>query len=202
MKKLLFVVLLVFSFSLISIKANDEPAGDYNVVSTEEMPIEEVPVEIPAPGFFENIVNGFLEFVVSEEFTQVMTGLSTLVLALYPYLRRFIKIKNADKDDRQSKELKKWQEKAKAERKEKLEYARMVKETNAFTKAINEALKLGFDKSNLKTDVKDKIMSTLKVAPIEDIEGPEIDELEEVNELKTEKVEIVEEKPIKVETGW
>lgn len=157
-KKLLLLILVLFTFSTFTVFAEE----------VEEIPTEEVE-ETPEVGLVESIFVGFFDFVTSEEFTKLATSLGALMLALYPFIRKYLSAKAQAKFESLNYNLINWKNKADEYEKLALQYATIADNALKQVEAIKDSLILGFDKSNLRQDVKDKIMSTLNNVPKLDI---------------------------------
>lgn len=173
MKKLLLLILVLFSFSTFTIYAEEV---------VEEIPTEEVEdIEVEEIGFFENIIVGLFDFVTSEEFTKLATSTGALLLAIYPFIRKYLGAKGQAKYNSLTHDLMNWKEKADQYEELTKEYAAIADNALEQVAAIKDSLVLGFDKSNLRQDVKDKIMNRLNNVP--KVETPKIQEptIEQVN---------------------
>lgn len=156
MKKLLLLIIMLFTFNLVSVNAEELQPEDVPIVEEEDT--QEI-------GFFENIVVGIYNFIVSPEFTKLATSISALMLAIYPFIKKYLSAKAQAKYERVANDLADAKLQIDQYRKLALDYAKVADDAAYNVKAIKDSLLLGFDKSNLRQDVKDKIMTTLNSVP-------------------------------------
>lgn len=186
---MLFMFILVIGFSSIRVNGLDpideelpieETTGvEIPPIEEEEIPEEEIPEEEPIiveeeKGFFETLIIGLLNFLSSAEFTAFVTSASIVIVTIYSILRPFLKIKQQVKYDKLMQDLKNKDEKLDKYEQLLTGYAQIADSSLKQSNAIKESLQLGFDKSNLKQDVKDKILNTL--SSVEKINIPTIKE--------------------------
>lgn len=153
-KKLLLLILVLFTFSTFTVFADE----------VEEIPTEEAEKNKDL-GFFENVFVGFFDFVTSEEFTKLATSLSALLLAIYPFIKKYLSAKAQARYNAVTYDLMNWKEQADKYKELTREYARIADTALKQVEAIKDSLILGFDKSNLRQDVKEKIIATLNSVP-------------------------------------
>lgn len=173
-------------------------------VSAEDVIIEEVPVVNETSGFFEGVITGMFDFVTSEEFTKLATSLSVLALAIYPFIKKYLSASAQAKYEKISKDLANSKEQINEYRDLALKYAAVADDAIKNTKAIKQSLELGFDKSNLRQDVKDKIMRELKSVPkIDAIIEAAKDTIKNAQDIITEEKEdnLLTDEPA-VTSGW
>lgn len=193
MKKLIFIL-----FAFVLIWTLTVP------VSAEDVIIEEVPVVNETSGFFEGVITGMFDFVTSEEFTKLATSLSVLALAIYPFIKKYLSASAQAKYEKISKDLANSKEQINEYRDLALKYAAVADDAIKNTKAIKQSLELGFDKSNLRQDVKDKIMRELKSVPkIDAIIEAAKDTIKNAQDIITEEKEdnLLTDEPA-VTSGW
>lgn len=155
MKKLLLLIIMLFTFSIVSVNAEELQPEDVPIVEEDTQEI----------GFFENIVVGIYNFIVSPEFTKLATSISALMLAIYPFIKKYLSAKAQAKYERVANDLADAKLQIDQYRKLALDYAKVADDAANNVKAIKDSLLLGFDKSNLRQDIKDKIMTTLNSVP-------------------------------------
>lgn len=153
-KKLLLLILVLFTFSTFTVFADE----------VEEIPTEEAEKNKDL-GFFENVFVGFFDFVTSEELTKLATSLSALLLAIYPFIKKYLSAKAQARYNAVTYDLMNWKEQADKYKELTREYARIADTALKQVEAIKDSLILGFDKSNLRQDVKEKIIATLNSVP-------------------------------------
>ena len=176
---MLFMFILVIGFS--SIRVNGLDPID------EELPIEETtgdeipPIEDEEKGFFETLIIGLFNFLSSAEFTAFVTSASIVIVTIYSILRPFLKIKQQVKYDKLMQDLKNKDEKLDKYEQLLTGYAQIADSSLKQSNAIKESLQLGFDKSNLKQDVKDQIIN--KLANVKKIEMPKVEDLKVIKEI-------------------
>ena len=172
---MLFMFVLIGGFSSFKVKGLDpidetppieEEVIPEEVIPEEEIPEEEIPEEEPIiveeeKGFFETLIIGLFNFLSSAEFTAFVTSASIVIVTIYSILRPFLKIKQQVKYDKLMQDLKNKDEKLDKYEQLLTGYAQIADSSLKQANAIKESLQLGFDKSNLKQDVKDKILNTL-----------------------------------------
>ena len=166
MKKILMIIMMMFVFTLATV-----PIMAYSGTSTHILTISEVPEEesvVEEVGFFESIVMGFYDFVASPEFTRICTGIAMLTAATYPFVSKWMSLKSKMKYNRLIDKLSRAKDLAEKRKNAALVLAKIADTAMNMTKNMKEALALGFDKSNLKTDVKDKVMNILNSVPVID----------------------------------
>ena len=172
---MLFMFVLIGGFSSFKVKGLDPidetPPIEEEVIPEEETPEEEIPEEVipeepiiveEEKGFFETLIIGLFNFLSSAEFTAFVTSASIVIVTIYSILRPFLKIKQQVKYDKLIQDLKNKDEKLDKYEQLLTGYAQIADSSLKQANAIKESLQLGFDKSNLKQDVKDKILNTLK----------------------------------------
>ena len=145
----------------------------------------------------------FLIFLSSAEFTAFVTSASIVIVTIYSILRPFLKIKQQVKYDKLMQDLKNKDEKLDKYEQLLTGYAQIADSSLKQSNAIKESLQLGFDKSNLKQDVKDKILNTL--SSVEKINIPAIKETiinDLVEPLKEEINNSNIEPKITIPKGW
>lgn len=199
-KKLLLLILVLFTFST------------FTVFAAEEEPIEEIPTEeveeTTEVGLVESLFVGFFDFVTSDEFTKLATSLGALMLALYPFIKKYLSAKAQAKYESLNYNLINWKNKADEYEKLTLKYATIADNALKQVEAIKDSLILGFDKSNLRQDVKDKIMYTLNNVPkldIPKVEDKPIVENESINvdeEKDNRLTETIEDTELETNKGW
>ncbi len=185
---MLFMFILVIGFSSIKVKGLD-PIDETPPIEEEETPEdgtpedetpedgtpEEVPIIVEEEkGFFETLIIGLFNFLSSAEFTAFVTSASIVIVTIYSILRPFLKVKQQVKYDKLMQDLKNKDEKLDKYEQLLTGYAQIADSSLKQSNAIKESLQLGFDKSNLKQDVKDKILNTL--SSVEKINIPAIKE--------------------------
>lgn len=188
MKKFILLILILFSFSTITIYAEETIPNDEVVEEVE--PIEEI-------GFFEGVIVGFFDFVTSEEFTKLATSIGALLLALYPFIRKYLGAKGEAKYNKLITDVTNWKQKADEYEKLAIEYAKIADNAIVQVAAIKDSLEIGFDKSNLREDVKDKIMQRLNSVPKIEVPVVEEEPKEEVKPIVDEEKDNTLTEPIK-----
>lgn len=196
---MLFMFILVIGFSSIRVNGLDpideelpieETTGDEIPPIEEDVPVvDELPpieddVIIPIEeekGFFENVIIGFFNFVSSAEFTAIVSSIAIIAGGIYTFIRPFLKIKSQAKYDKAIEELRNRDIKINKYEELLLGYAKIVDNSLEQNNAIKESLQLGFDKSNLKQDVKDQIIN--KLANVKKIEIPKVEDLKVIKEI-------------------
>lgn len=177
---MLFMFVLIGGFSSFKVKGLDPideiPPID-EIIEDETPPIEEITEDETPPieeekGFFETLIVGFFNFLSSAEFTSFVASASIIIATIYSILRPFLKIKQQVKYDKLMQDLKNKDEKLDKYEQLLTGYAQIADSSLKQANAIKESLQLGFDKSNLKQDVKDKILNTL--SSVEKINVPTI----------------------------
>ena len=163
---MLFMFVLIGGFSSFKVKGLD-PIDETPPIEEEVIPEEVIPEEEPIiveeeKGFFETLIIGLFNFLSSAEFTAFVTSASIVIVTIYSILRPFLKIKQQVKYDKLMQDLKNKDEKLDKYEQLLTGYAQIADSSLKQSNAIKESLQLGFDKSNLKQDVKDKILNTLK----------------------------------------
>lgn len=116
-----------------------------------------------------NIIDQIMQFFTSDEFQALMTSIGSILLAISPMLYKIITSKLTKwkiKYDAKTGELKEAigiidEYKARAEA-EALRAKQTIDELTLLINKQNEAMKLAFDRSNLKEDVKSEIGKMLK----------------------------------------
>ena len=162
---MLFMFVLIGGFSSFKVKGLD-PIDETPPIEEEVIPGEEIPEEEPIiveeeKGFFETLIIGLFNFLSSAEFTAFVTSASIVIVTIYSILRPFLKIKQQVKYDKLMQDLKNKDEKLDKYEQLLTGYSQIADSSLKQANAIKESLQLGFDKSNLKQDVKDKILNTL-----------------------------------------
>lgn len=176
---MLFMFILVIGFS--SIRVNGLDPID------EELPIEETtgdeipPIEDEEKGFFENVIIGFFNFISSAKFTALVSSIAIITGSIYAFIRPFLNIKAKAKYDKAIEELSIKDIKINKYEELLLGYAKIADNSLEQSNAIKESLQLGFDKSNLKQDVKDQIIN--KLANVKKIEIPKVEDLKVIKEI-------------------
>ena len=144
----------------------------------------------------EQALKQILEFFKSPEFTAIVTSLAAVVAIIYPLIRPFLKAKTEAKIQHaitQASIIAKNYDELKDKY---LEQARQADILLAELKQQREAIRIAFDQSNLRYDVKEKVTSLLKeVKPVEVIKAKE----EPILELKEVKQAPAKEEPVKEE---
>ena len=167
---MLFMFVLIGGFSSFKVKGLDPidetPPIEEEVIPEEVIPEEVIPEDEPIiveeeKGFFETLIIGLFNFLSSAEFTAFVTSASIVIVTIYSILRPFLKIKQQVKYDKLMQDLKNKDEKLDKYEQLLTGYAQIADSSLKQSNAIKESLQLGFDKSNLKQDVKDKILNTL-----------------------------------------
>ena len=167
---MLFMFVLIGGFSSFKVKGLD-PIDETPPIEEEVIPEEVIPEEVipeepiiveEEKGFFETLIIGLFNFLSSAEFTAFVTSASIVIVTIYSILRPFLKIKQQVKYDKLMQDLKNKDEKLDKYEQLLTGYAQIADSSLKQANAIKESLQLGFDKSNLKQDVKDKILNTLK----------------------------------------
>ena len=179
---MLFMFVLIGGFSSFKVKGLDpidETPPIEEITEDETPPIEEITEDETPPieeekGFFETLIVGFFNFLSSAEFTSFVASASIIIATIYSILRPFLKIKQQVKYDKLMQDLKNKDEKLDKYEQLLTGYAQIADSSLKQANAIKESLQLGFDKSNLKQDVKDKILNTL--SSVEKINIPTIKE--------------------------
>ena len=214
---MLFMFVLIGGFSSFKVKGLDPidetPPIEEEVLPEEEIPEEEIPEdEIPEDepiiveeekGFFETLIIGLFNFLSSAEFTAFVTSASIVIVTIYSIIRPFLKIKQQVKYDKLMQDLKNKDEKLDKYEQLLTGYAQIADSSLKQANAIKESLQLGFDKSNLKQDVKDKILNTL--SSVDKINIPAIKETtinDLVEPLKEEINDSNIEPKITIPKGW
>lgn len=219
---MLFMFILVIGFSSISVNGLDtideelpieETTGDEIPPIEEDVPVVDelppieddviIPIEDEEKGFFETLIIGLFNFLSSAEFTAFVTSASIVIVTIYSILRPFLKIKQQVKYDKLMQDLKNKDEKLDKYEQLLTGYAQIADSSLKQSNAIKESLQLGFDKSNLKQDVKDKILNTL--SSVEKINIPAIKETtinDLVEPLKEEINDSNIEPKITIPKGW
>ena len=162
---MLFMFVLIGGFSSFKVKGLD-PIDETPPIEEEVIPEEVIPEDEPIiveeeKGFFETLIIGLFNFLSSAEFTAFVTSASIVIVTIYSILRPFLKIKQQVKYDKLMQDLKNKDEKLDKYEQLLTGYAQIADSSLKQSNAIKESLQLGFDKSNLKQDVKDKILNTL-----------------------------------------
>ena len=209
---MLFMFVLIGGFSSFKVKGLD-PIDETPPIEEEEIPEEVIPEEeIPEDepiiveeekGFFETLIIGLFNFLSSAEFTAFVTSASIVIVTIYSILRPFLKIKQQVKYDKLMQDLKNKDEKLDKYEQLLTGYAQIADSSLKQSNAIKESLQLGFDKSNLKQDVKDKILNTL--SSVDKINIPAIKETiinDLVEPLKEEINDSNIEPKITIPKGW
>ena len=179
---MLFMFVLIGGFSSLKVKGLDpidETQPIEEIIEDETPPIDEIIEDETPPieeekGFFETLIVGFFNFLSSAEFTSFVASASIIIATIYSILRPFLKIKQQVKYDKLMQDLKNKDEKLDKYEQLLTGYAQIADSSLKQANAIKESLQLGFDKSNLKQDVKDKILNTL--SSVEKINIPTIKE--------------------------
>lgn len=179
---MLFMFVLIGGFSSLKVKGLDpidETPPIEEIIEDETPPIDEIIEDETPPieeekGFFETLIVGFFNFLSSAEFTSFVASASIIIATIYSILRPFLKIKQQVKYDKLMQDLKNKDEKLDKYEQLLTGYAQIADSSLKQANAIKESLQLGFDKSNLKQDVKDKILNTL--TSVEKINIPTIKE--------------------------
>ena len=209
---MLFMFVLIGGFSSFKVKGLDPidetPPIEEEVIPEEEIPEEEIPEEEPIiveeeKGFFETLIIGLFNFLSSAEFTAFVTSASIVIVTIYSIIRPFLKIKQQVKYDKLMQDLKNKDEKLDKYEQLLTGYAQIADSSLKQSNAIKESLQLGFDKSNLKQDVKDKILNTL--SSVDKINIPAIKETtinDLVEPLKEEINNSNIEPKITIPKGW
>ena len=214
---MLFMFVLIGGFSSFKVKGLDPidetPPIEEEVIPEEVIPEEVIPEEVipeeepiiveEEKGFFETLIIGLFNFLSSAEFTAFVTSASIVIVTIYSILRPFLKIKQQVKYDKLMQDLKNKDEKLDKYEQLLTGYAQIADSSLKQSNAIKESLQLGFDKSNLKQDVKDKILNTL--SSVEKINIPAIKETtinDLVEPLKEEINDSNIEPKITIPKGW
>ena len=212
---MLFMFVLIGGFSSFKVKGLDpidETPPIEEEIPEEETPEEETPEEVipeepiiveEEKGFFETLIIGLFNFLSSAEFTAFVTSASIVIVTIYSILRPFLKIKQQVKYDKLMQDLKNKDEKLDKYEQLLTGYAQIADSSLKQANAIKESLQLGFDKSNLKQDVKDKILNTL--SSVDKINIPAIKETtinDLVEPLKEEINDSNIEPKITIPKGW
>ena len=183
---MLFMFVLIGGFSSFKVKGLDpidetppiEEITEDEIIEDEIIEDEIIEDETPPieeeKGFFETLIVGFFNFLSSAEFTSFVASASIIIATIYSILRPFLKIKQQVKYDKLMQDLKNKDEKLDKYEQLLTGYAQIADSSLKQANAIKESLQLGFDKSNLKQDVKDKILNTL--SSVEKINIPTIKE--------------------------
>ena len=207
---LMFIVVFGLSSKVVLGAEGDETPP---IEEIEEDPIieEEIPpivedevviVEEEKLGFFESVVAGFFNFVTSAQFTAVVSSIGIMVAMVYPFIKGHLSTKTNAKIQRLSEDLKvsieervHWQDLA-------ISYAKIADGALKQQNAISDSLKLGFESSNLKQDIKDKITNTLNDIP--EIKLPILHEVEPLQIIKKDikPIELVKEVQPLANKGW
>lgn len=196
---LIFVLSLFFMFSSVIVQATE--------ATIDDPPIEE-PARVEEVGFFEKIIVGIYEFIVSPEFTKLCTSISALMLAVYPFVKKYLSAKAQAKFNKITKDLADWQKTAENYKKLAAEYAKIADGALQHVTAIKDSLVLGFDKSSLRQDVKDKILDRLNSVPnidaIASVEGAIIEDEPIITQIEKDSTltEAVLEEPVPAKLGW
>lgn len=205
---MLFMFVLIGGFSSFKVKGLD-PIDETPPIEEEVTPpideiIEEEPIIVEEEkGFFETLIIGLFNFLSSAEFTAFITSASIVIVTIYSIIRPFLKIKQQVKYDKLMQDLKNKDEKLDKYEQLLTGYAQIADSSLKQANAIKESLQLGFDKSNLKQDVKDKILNTL--SSVEKINIPAIKETtinDLVEPLKEEINNSNIEPKITIPKGW
>lgn len=205
---MLFMFVLIGGFSFFKVKGLD-PIDETPPIEEEVTPpideiIEEEPIIVEEEkGFFETLIIGLFNFLSSAEFTAFVTSASIVIVTIYSIIRPFLKIKQQVKYDKLMQDLKNKDEKLDKYEQLLTGYAQIADSSLKQANAIKESLQLGFDKSNLKQDVKDKILNTL--SSVEKINIPAIKETiinDLVEPLKEEINDSNIEPKITIPKGW
>lgn len=158
---------------------------------TDDPPIEEPgtpPVEEEQPeekvGFFENLIIGIFDFIASPQFTRICTALAALLAAIYPFVKKYLSAKAQAKYQNIVNKLQNAEQELDKYKQLALQYAGAADTMFNHVEAIKEALVLGFDKSNLRTDVKDKIIGRLNSVPKIDLKSLAVDAIKKVEPAK------------------
>lgn len=208
---MLFMFVLIGGFSSLKVKGLDpidETPPIEEIIEEETPPIDEIIEDETPPieeekGFFETLIVGFFNFLSSAEFTSFVASASIIIATIYSILRPFLKIKQQVKYDKLMQDLKNKDEKLDKYEQLLTGYAQIADSSLKQANAIKESLQLGFDKSNLKQDVKDKILNTL--SSVEKINIPTIKETiinDLVEPLKEEINDSNIEPKITIPKGW
>ena len=204
---MLFMFVLIGGFSSFKVKGLD-PIDETPPIEEEVIPEEVIPEDEPIiveeeKGFFETLIIGLFNFLSSAEFTAFVTSASIVIVTIYSIIRPFLKIKQQVKYDKLMQDLKNKDEKLDKYEQLLTGYAQIADSSLKQSNAIKESLQLGFDKSNLKQDVKDKILNTL--SSVEKINIPAIKETtinDLVEPLKEEINDSNIEPKITIPKGW
>lgn len=208
---MLFMFVLIGGFSSLKVKGLDpidETPPIEEIIEEETPPIDEIIEDETPPieeekGFFETLIIGLFTFLSSAEFTALVSSVSIVIVTIYSILRPYLKIKQQVKYDKLIQDLKNKDEKLDKYEQLLTGYAQIADSSLKQANAIKESLQLGFDKSNLKQDVKDKILNTL--SSVEKINIPAIKETiinDLVEPLKEEINDSNIEPKITIPKGW
>lgn len=208
---MLFMFVLIGGFSSLKVKGLDpidETPPIEEIIEEETPPIDEIIEDETPPieeekGFFETLIIGLFTFLSSAEFTALVSSVSIVIVTIYSILRPYLKIKQQVKYDKLIQDLKNKDEKLDKYEQLLTGYAQIADSSLKQANAIKESLQLGFDKSNLKQDVKDKILNTLSSVEkinIPTIKKPIINDL--VEPLKEEINDSNIEPKITIPKGW
>lgn len=197
---MLFMFILVIGFSSIRVNGLDpideelpieETTGDEIPPIEEDVPVVDelppieddviIPIEDEEKGFFENVIIGFFNFISSAKFTALVSSIAIITGSIYAFIRPFLNIKAKAKYDKAIEELSIKDIKINKYEELLLGYAKIADNSLEQSNAIKESLQLGFDKSNLKQDVKDQIIN--KLANVKKIEIPKVEDLKVIKEI-------------------
>ena len=180
-KKIIVLFVVFAAFMLLpfaSVYAAEEPV-------VEEPVIEEV-------GFFEKLGIAIFDFLGSEDFTRITSSMALIGAAIYPFFKKYLSAKAQakyalliSKLANAKNEVQIWKDAA-------IEYGKHLDQERKYWSSkfnsLESALKLAFNESNLKSDVKDEINKILNAVPqIEQIDLETIYAQEKekfLNELK------------------
>lgn len=211
---ILLMFIVVFGLSSKVVLGLEEETPPIEVIEDDPIIEEEVPpvvedeviiVEEEKLGFFESVVTGFFNFVTSAQFTALVTSLTMASGGIYLFVRKYLTAKGDAKWRKVTEDLRDSKEQILNYQALIEQYAKIADGALKQQNAISDSLKLGFESSNLKQDVKDKITNTLNAIP--EIKLPELQKVEPLQIIKKDinpiiKEELVNtEKPV-INKGW
>lgn len=141
-------IMLIFTFNLSSISAAE---------ATEETPI----AEESEAGFFEKLGVAIFDYIGSEDFTRIVTTISALAIAVYPFISKYLSAKAKAKYEATVAKTANAKNEALVWKAAALKYGKHLDSERTYWatefNSVKEALSLAFNQSNLKSDVKDEI---------------------------------------------
>lgn len=142
----------------------------------------------------EQALKQVLEFFSSTEFTSIVTSLAAIFAIIYPLIRPFLKAKTEARIQHAITQAKLIADNYNELKEKYLEQARQADKLIEELKTQREAMRIAFDQSNLRFDVKEKVTALLSNTKSVSVENEKI----EINHNPVQKAVIeVEEKQVK-----